>query len=66
MTISDLKRELDKVLSKAVILPGGKGLFLNVTRGHWTIGKYACTTEEKDFTFISGKVYYKGIELKAI
>lgn len=66
MTISELRRHLNDYLSKTVIRPGSRGMHINLTANHFEVAKYACTTDEKEFTFYKGQVFFKGFELKKI
>jgi hypothetical protein len=66
MTISELRRHLNAYLSNTVIRPGKSGMHINLTTNHFEVAKYACTTEEKEFTFYKGKVFFKGFELKRV
>lgn len=65
VTTNELKQILNLHISKLVWKEGNSnsGFKIHVTKQYYIKAKYSCTEDEKEFSFVKGRVYYKGFEL---
>lgn len=62
-----LREKLNAYLAKTTLVPGVKhNMHIHVSKGDFIHAKYLCTSEEKEFTFYKGSVFFKGFELKSL